>query len=391
MEKKMKIEEKTTYKCKLCRKEVKLLKNHLRQTHNNMGIEIYFNETNDKKAYEEFNNNMSLIRKQRSPNCVEFYTSRGYSEEEALNMLEEHRSALPFRNLKNFRPNQVGYWMKKGFSEKESEQKVSLFQSNSKESLVEKYGEDGKVRYKQFMESLNKRKDTEIQGIQEQYNCDVNEAYEIFIEKRIFASPRREEYWIKEGYSKSEAKLKVSEWQMLCSPRTTAYWVDKGYSKTDSVNKVKEYQDNISINSLMVKHALTFEQAIDKQSDFIDKMLKTRIEKGFIINKLDKKEYDNYLSLTRRLTNMYYRLYKYIINPNDYNRTIYEYHLDHKVSIFEGFKNNIDYKIIASPYNLQMLSAKDNLNKGTMSSKKINNLIEEYNKNILKIKMVEII
>ena len=38
-------------------------------------------------------------------------------------------------------------------------------------------------------------------------------------------------------------------------------------------------------------------------------------------------------------------------------------HLDHNFSILEGFRRNIKPKIIANPYNLQMLSEKENIAK----------------------------
>lgn len=40
------------------------------------------------------------------------------------------------------------------------------------------------------------------------------------------------------------------------------------------------------------------------------------------------------------------------------------YHLDHKISIFYGFKNNIDYKIIGNISNLKMIPYKENMIKG---------------------------
>ncbi len=40
------------------------------------------------------------------------------------------------------------------------------------------------------------------------------------------------------------------------------------------------------------------------------------------------------------------------------------YHLDHKISIWHGFKNNIDPSIIANIDNLEFIPYKDNMRKG---------------------------
>lgn len=57
-------------------------------------------------------------------------------------------------------------------------------------------------------------------------------------------------------------------------------------------------------------------------------------------------------------------------------------HLDHKVSVYEGFINNVDPDIIASYFNLEFIPAKDNLSKNKNSNKLISILIEEYNATI---------
>lgn len=57
---------------------------------------------------------------------------------------------------------------------------------------------------------------------------------------------------------------------------------------------------------------------------------------------------------------------KYIhkrVNPLDLNRGRGKYHIDHKFSILEGFKNNILPIVISHPFNLQMLKEKENISK----------------------------
>lgn len=59
------------------------------------------------------------------------------------------------------------------------------------------------------------------------------------------------------------------------------------------------------------------------------------------------------------LSNINFRKYHYLINPNRVLRGN-KYHLDHIYSIIDGFKNNVNPKIISSPVNLRIVDAKDN-------------------------------
>jgi hypothetical protein len=63
------------------------------------------------------------------------------------------------------------------------------------------------------------------------------------------------------------------------------------------------------------------------------------------------------------LTEQCYRRYKSMINPQKLQRGRNKYHLDHKYSVLEGFKNNIIPYVIANPSNLEMLKEKDNIAK----------------------------
>ena len=69
--------------------------------------------------------------------------------------------------------------------------------------------------------------------------------------------------------------------------------------------------------------------------------------------------------MVNKLTQKTYRKYNSIINPNNYKRghKPHEYQLDHRFSIIEGFKQNIDPNIISSHINLEMLSVYENASK----------------------------
>jgi hypothetical protein len=88
------------------------------------------------------------------------------------------------------------------------------------------------------------------------------------------------------------------------------------------------------------------------------------------------KGYELYYYNVKRLTEIIYKKYSYIINPLGLPRGRNEYHLDHKFSIYEGFRRNILPYIIASVNNLEMLKEAENISKGKNCSITEKQLIE---------------
>lgn len=82
--------------------------------------------------------------------------------------------------------------------------------------------------------------------------------------------------------------------------------------------------------------------------------------------KYDLAEYEEYSIKVRRKSERTYRLYKHILNPNDYKRGQgkNDWQLDHKASIIFCFKNGITVEQCSSLENLQLLPSYDNLAKG---------------------------
>jgi len=69
----------------------------------------------------------------------------------------------------------------------------------------------------------------------------------------------------------------------------------------------------------------------------------------------------NYRCLVIQLTKTTYKEFFNIINPNNLERGRNKYHLDHIFSVIEGFRCNIPPEVIANPYNLHMLTEKENI------------------------------
>ena len=78
----------------------------------------------------------------------------------------------------------------------------------------------------------------------------------------------------------------------------------------------------------------------------------------------DPKKWNSYNLLIERYTNITYKKYTNIINPNNYKRSLYDYNVDHIISRSYGYENNIDPQKMSHFLNLQMLPHKTNKSKG---------------------------
>lgn len=98
------------------------------------------------------------------------------------------------------------------------------------------------------------------------------------------------------------------------------------------------------------------------------------VELGFWRKEDDIPKYEKYVNAVRKLTNENYRKYFYEIkNAKDRSR---ENHLDHKISIYFGFENNLPVEIIAHHCNLEVIPSSLNESKHTANSIRPNELYE---------------
>lgn len=88
------------------------------------------------------------------------------------------------------------------------------------------------------------------------------------------------------------------------------------------------------------------------------------------------KNIENYKRQIRALTAKNYKIYKNLINPKNLKLGKSDYHIDHKFSIYEGYKNNLDPIVIASKENLEVIHSKENLSKQQKCSITLNELKE---------------
>jgi hypothetical protein len=86
---------------------------------------------------------------------------------------------------------------------------------------------------------------------------------------------------------------------------------------------------------------------------------------------------ENYRRQIRALTAKNYKINKEVINPKNLKIGRGNYHLDHKFSIHEGFKNNLSPHIISALENLEILTEYQNCSKQSKCSITLEELIEK--------------
>jgi DNA-binding Lrp family transcriptional regulator len=371
------------YECKICNKKIINISNHLRITHKKTKEEYYKEFDGEKDKYELFYSSQKEINKSNSPNCIEFYLKKGYSREESELLLKKYRKEkLVFGKNKGNSPNQIEFYLKKGFTKEEAIIKIKENNSRSLESYIKKYGNElGIVKYNEFVNSLSNRKESEINNYIKNKNLSKECAEDLFKVKRIKSSPRRVEYWLNKHYSYEESLKKVSEWQKDVSPRTINYWMKfKNMNYNEAIKAMKNFQDNISINSIMKRYLCNLDEAFEIQNKIVKKIIEG-MEKNGVIRSYDKKsDYFKYKMKVHYETCRSYKKYKNIINPLNHERGLFKYHLDHKFSIINGFKHNIDPIILGSYVNLELIYCIDNLKKSTNNSITKEDLLEKYKK-----------
>lgn len=317
------------------------------------------------------------IKKSRSPFSIYFYLKKTNGDYDSAKKLHADflEKKSPFRNPKN-RPNTIVYWTSRGYSEEDAKLKVKEVQSKplDLDLYIKKYGKiDGFKKYNERKNNLQNRFDSEIKNVQIQLQCDYDFAYEFVCNRKRKCSPRTIDYWTNKGFSLESAKELLSKHQKENSPRSVYYWVKIGYSEEEAIIKVKQYQDNLSIDSIMKRYSCDNITALELQESIIDKIKFTRIKNNMNIDISDNYEYFLYKKLVNKETKKTLRLNKKTFIKNNKNDS-----LDHKYSIFWGFCNDVPPKIIGSIYNLEYIPLSENCKKQTNCSIDLKTLLENY-------------
>jgi hypothetical protein len=86
---------------------------------------------------------------------------------------------------------------------------------------------------------------------------------------------------------------------------------------------------------------------------------------------------ENYKRQVRALTAKNYKLHKDVINPKNLKIGVKDYHLDHRYSVYEGYRNNVNINIISAKENLEVIPYNENLSKQQRCSITLDELIQQ--------------
>jgi hypothetical protein len=110
-----------------------------------------------------------------------------------------------------------------------------------------------------------------------------------------------------------------------------------------------------------------------KQCGF-EKGQKVKIAKGLVKDPTTVDKFISYKRKVRKITDTNFKQYSHIVNPTNKTRS-YDWHLDHKFSIFEGFQNNVPPEVVGHWANLTMIHRQPNQSKGIKCSLTLNELM----------------
>lgn len=182
--------------------------------------------------------------------------------------------------------------------------------------------------------------------------------------------PNTKYYWIEHGYSEDEAIKKVKERQTtftkeICIEKYgeqegLKIWQDRQNKWQQTLNN-KSYIEKKEINAAKNSWKGLSQK---KKDDRIKTLRQTMYNKGIWY---DWKEKDSHLfsdiELYTKTVRQFTELNDLSILPNAHKRGKNNFHLDHKFSIMEGFKNNIPPYIIGSIINLEFIPYQENCSK----------------------------
>jgi hypothetical protein len=145
-------------------------------------------------------------------------------------------------------------------------------------------------------------------------------------------------------------------------------------------NPMNDYDNRIKVSNGVKKSYENNENLRKTRSEIgkkygfgTDTFRNNMIESGRWRDTNEIEDFERYRNKVRLLTKESYRKYFYEI-PNA-NKRGYDWHLDHKYSILNGFKNNIPKEVIAHYSNLEVIPYNENISKHSKNSINLNELI----------------
>lgn len=149
--------------CKICSANVSQLQRHLTMRHNRMNLNEYLKEFKCGEEFNKIDKNLRKDRAKNSPWSIEYYISRGKTEEEAVLLINEKRKT---RKKQKTTPSNSNHWVSKGYSLEDAEIRAQQYRSDigrlpSLESYITRFGETiGKDKWNEYQSKIKNRQET---------------------------------------------------------------------------------------------------------------------------------------------------------------------------------------------------------------------------------------
>ena len=289
-----------------------------------------------------------------SKRCVTKYTIQSNNEDKLMTYIKEKNNNIDYTS--NFMSKYKNLITKKSKDfESKSEYLTYLFNNKSLPNSICNCGKKKpyqfpKSPYREFcsVKCANKTKMTE--DIKEKIAETTSKTYQLF-------SPEKKQNMVD--------KQKVT--------------FQNNWTEEDSIRYSNILAARYESDEYRQWNKLKFSQySKEKQCEILLKIRQTNERLGNWITESEVKNFKNYARLVWRYTNA--NELSVLKNIKKRGRSTNEYHLDHKYSIFQGFKDNIPAKIIGNICNLEMLKSGQNLSKNKKCSISKETLIESFEK-----------
>jgi len=258
----------------------------------------------------------------------------------------------------------------------------------SKVTNIIKYGVDHPMKNDEI--KTKKVLNTDYSNINDKIQSTCIEKYgDIFQRTEIFAQKREstclERYNVSNPFQYNEFKNKIKE------TRIVNFGVDHHMKSSDFMNTVY-------IPSMIEKYGVAYTFQVP---EIINKSKQTNLSKYGVDCIFKSAEFQNQIRLSKEAANIWmplsskndYELYKFLVcreTEKEYRKMNIDfglrksrihpdsYELDHKFSIFNGFKQNIPYQMISSKHNLALIPWEENAKKGRNNSLDVEELYRLY-------------
>ena len=213
-----------------------------------------------------------------SPNDISYWIKKGFTEDEAKEKV--HQSAIENS------ARRVEYWIKRGYSEEEAVIKVSTIQDNtSLESFIARYGEEeGQIRYNKYIDLLRAKSKVCIEywlslGYSEEDAVKKISEHQSEVSKR---GPANIRYWLDRGYDEEAAEqMRLSVIRSKFA-NCTAYWLDRGYDLEEAQLMVKQTQSSrgkLGMLAQLGRARSKLEQIFDEKTNQYEKIWPSSVER----------------------------------------------------------------------------------------------------------------